>query len=267
MFYAVNMVPQAGTTYTQLYPGPDLGFVGCTPNTVANGCTGATTQAGAAISLDVLPVFNPQSYGAKWDGSMDDTAAINLAIAAACAAGGRVLFPAGIGIFDPATTNLTLCSGLEFDGQGIGVSTLRVKNGIGNYSTMFGSSYQVVTNVTLQNFTVDQNTMNNQPSSLSEGRVVIQTGQNAVGSLTIKNMQFLDLDSINTIISGNAYTTIQNSIFSLNTSGTLYHDHSTLYIAANHATVSETLSPEELTRLARKQPLKSTAAIRPSPAM
>jgi polygalacturonase len=49
------------------------------------------------------PIINVKDYGAKGDGTTDDTTAIENAIAAVPAAGGVVYFPAGVYMVDPDT--------------------------------------------------------------------------------------------------------------------------------------------------------------------
>jgi hypothetical protein len=49
------------------------------------------------------PVYDIRAYGAKCDGSTDDTTSINNAISAASKTGGTVLSPTGICITQPLT--------------------------------------------------------------------------------------------------------------------------------------------------------------------
>ena len=203
---------------------------------VAGGGTGATTAPAALVSLNALPVFNPQHYGAAWDGSTDDTAAINSAITAACAAGGRVLLPAGVGIFNPNTAHLNLCSGLLIEGQGVGVSILRVKAGAGNYATIFGLPSTVYSYTTFRNFTLDYNTTNNQPTSLALARQAVASTSGGT-SMLWDHVEFRDVSAINVIYTGTPYTTVRDCSISLNLTGTLAHDFSALYIAGDHAVI------------------------------
>ncbi len=52
----------------------------------------AQTQVDASYQARNLPVYNAKSYGAKGDGSTDDTAALNAALAAVASHGGGYLF-------------------------------------------------------------------------------------------------------------------------------------------------------------------------------
>lgn len=77
----------------------------------------------------ILPVpiiyYNVKAYGAKGDGTTDDTTAITSAINAAVAAGGGTIF------FPPGTYisgNQTLNASVHFRGAGINASILKLKN-------------------------------------------------------------------------------------------------------------------------------------------
>ena len=65
------------------------------PLTSANAPQFAVKKTTDDELLTKYPVFNPMSYGAVGDGVADDTNEVNLAIAAALAANGQVLFPHG----------------------------------------------------------------------------------------------------------------------------------------------------------------------------
>jgi parallel beta-helix repeat protein len=72
-----------------------------------------------AIPKDSL-LFNVKDYGATGNGSTDDTAAINTAIAAATAAGGTVFFPAGTYM----TTGITIDGKDDFTLLGSGPASI-----------------------------------------------------------------------------------------------------------------------------------------------
>jgi hypothetical protein len=70
------------------------------------------------ISASSLPWFDVTAYGAVGDGSTDDTAAINLAIAALnTAAAGVLYFPAGTYLISSALTTITARSLVKGDGM------------------------------------------------------------------------------------------------------------------------------------------------------
>jgi hypothetical protein len=86
---------------------------------LASGSSAARTLAQRAGD-----VANVKDFGAKGDGSTDDTAAIQAAVAAAVAAGGgRVFFPRGTYLISAPITCST--SGVSFEGQGIDCSTVK----------------------------------------------------------------------------------------------------------------------------------------------
>lgn len=58
------------------------------------------------IVANTVPMFNVMDYGAKGDGTTDDTAAINLAITAANNAGGPVIVPPGTYLIGTALTGI-----------------------------------------------------------------------------------------------------------------------------------------------------------------
>ncbi len=127
-----------------------------TPVSVANGGTGSATQnfvdltttqaaiaglktfttgiavptTGSVNANGVTDWFNVKRYGAKGDGSTDDTTAIQAAITAAQVAGGTVYFPAGIYIVTPTgSPALSVTAGssnaIKFVGAGKLTTTLR----------------------------------------------------------------------------------------------------------------------------------------------
>jgi hypothetical protein len=112
----------------------------------------------AAAAVD-LEYFNVKTYGAVGNGIADDTAAINLALAAARTAGrGTVFFPAGTyntsGSHDLSGTNsLGTVSGLRILGSGIGGTTLKMTDATHD---LFFSNTQTV-DLTLQDFSVTSN--------------------------------------------------------------------------------------------------------------
>jgi hypothetical protein len=92
------------------------------------------TQANAAnlnhienglLGVDLL-VYNVRdpAYGAKGDGTTDDTAAVAAAITAATATGGTVYFPRGTYI----STTQTLATRVNLIGAGVGETVIKLKN-------------------------------------------------------------------------------------------------------------------------------------------
>lgn len=200
--------------------------------------SGNLSVSASAITGQV-PIANggTGAYGVACLGLTDDTVAVNSSIAAACAAGGgRVLIPAGTCLINPHTTNLNLCSGLEIEGQGRGVSILKVGDHVGAWDTVFGIYGTSYSYTTFKDFTLDYNTANNQQATIPHGQLAIGAGAGGT-NMTWDNVEFRDVDAINVIFSGTPYTTVRNSLIKLNTSGAVNHDFSALYIAGNHAVI------------------------------
>lgn len=118
------------------------------------------TSADPSCATTVIPV------AAACDGTTDDTAVINAAETALNSAGGGTLvFPKGVCI----VTGVTKRSSTIWQGQGIGVTVLRLKasttanaviSGLNAY-TLFGtSSFSGIENWTIQDFTIDGNRAN-----------------------------------------------------------------------------------------------------------
>lgn len=129
----------------------------------------------------ILPVptmyYNVKQYGAKGDGSTDDTTAIQAAINAAAGGvtngtntvGGVVVFPPGTYIH----TGLVIYSFIHLWGSGIGATVLQLKNGanadsVQGYnaaSLIGGSSTGGVANWSIKDLTIDGNKSNQSGTS------------------------------------------------------------------------------------------------------
>ncbi len=120
-----------------------------------------------------LNFFNVRDYGAKGDGSTDDTSAIAAARSAAIAAGGgTVYYPAGTYI----SQNQTLSSNVNDVGAGAGVTAIKLKNGANTdlFSAQTGSiSLSATFNAgivgTLSNFSIQGITLDGNKANQSSG--------------------------------------------------------------------------------------------------
>lgn len=196
--------------------------------------------------------YNVKTYGAVGNGSTNDTAAIQAAIDAAVAAdGGVIYFPPGTYEIQPASSptdhifnmGTTPPLNLWFRGDGIGTSTIQVAASAGDYKVIFGpSANSGASNVTFSDLTIDQNTANNPVASniTTYPRMVIWTNTGDA-DLTVVNCEFLNLGSINCIVSYNARTTIIGNRFTVAGLGSVYFDHSTLYIPGEHSVISNNI--------------------------
>lgn len=121
-------------------------------------------------TLPAPVLFNVKQYGAKGDGTTDDTAAIQAAINAVPASGGTVLFPPGIYIVAPTRTRcIAIKSNLRLSGTGA-ASVLKIKNGTGDWHRLLSPRDlgMTVDNVIIEDLSFDSNIINNPSSNLTE---------------------------------------------------------------------------------------------------
>lgn len=160
-------------------PGELFEFTACagTSATVTRGVLGTTTAAhasgftveqvaGTPILGAVEQAYNVRSavYGAKGDGSADDTTAIQAALTAASGAGGGTVFvPEGTYL---VSTMLKAGSGTAIIGAGLGVTTIKMKSGSWSAVTQNGSNGGIsclqagsssTSNITVRGVTFDGN--------------------------------------------------------------------------------------------------------------
>jgi hypothetical protein len=143
--------------------------------------------------------FNVLDYGARGNGSADDTNAIQAAIDAAHrAGGGTVDFPVGTYLVNPRLHTLALYSNLELVGSGRD-SIIKVANGTGNYGTIFSNSGEI-SNLTLRNFRIDQNPYGNWNVDINyfanyQNILQLKVGHN----VTLQGMEF-DEDGVQGVV-------------------------------------------------------------------
>jgi len=179
------------------------------------------------------------NHGAACDGVTDDTAAIQAAINAN--AGGTVTLCTGTSIIAPPskTEILDLGAGnIRITGCGTGCSTLKIKDSAGDFNAIFGPSGGTPSNVQFDNFTMDYNSTNNQPVSLSTYSRDFTYYGNGCTVTNYDHLQVLDINSVNVAYTGCDHSNVTASSFTMNTTGTYYHDSSVLYIAGDNSLIS-----------------------------
>lgn len=160
--------------------------------------------AGLPALADVVSV---KDFGAVGDGATDDTAAIQAALdAVAARGGGTVLLPAGTFVVSPSGTTKWLRVGSETTVQGAGdtATTVKVRDGAGDYRTVFGqaSPSAVVRDVRFSALRIDQNAAGNLAADVRAGDA--GRAQNAIAftafdGVTVEGVAIDPATGVNTI--------------------------------------------------------------------
>ena len=208
-------------------------------------------QALVDLNLMILGIapsaaFSVKAYGAAGNGVSNDTAAIQRAINAASTAGGGVVyFPTGTYLISPPTTAevFNVPSGnIAFRGDGVGLSILKMASGAGDYYTVFGPKANDVSYLWFRDLTFDQNSTGNPVTSSITTYIRAFVWTNLVStSLTVEDCEFTDVNALNIIVSYNTETIVRNCRFSGVGGGSVYHDSSLLYVAADSATIENNI--------------------------
>lgn len=166
------------------------------------GTVAARHYTGAIVSAYLNPdgQLNVKAFGARGDGTTDDTVAIRAAMSSVCSAGGGTLYVTqGTYIIAPtvaANPIIPICSNLTLTGTG----TIKIKNSAGNYRSIFGPSVDAsgVSNFTISGITIDQNSANNAfVLSPFQPRIAIFTGSGAAaGNGTNNNIDNVHITNV-----------------------------------------------------------------------
>jgi hypothetical protein len=217
------------------------------PGVSSDGNGGLTVAGSVAVGTTVLEKdgvnsVNVQAKGADSTGVTDSTAAITAAINTATTLGVGIYFPHGTYTITPTLPGsyaalFPTLNNTRIYGDGEGVSVIKVKAGSGDYYTLF----EVGSNVTIEHLTIDQNSANNPQSSSANAaahpRVVFSWYLGAGSNFSMDHVTVLNIDDINVVYGNATNTKITNCSF-IFTNGAYAHDHSTLYLAADGATVT-----------------------------
>jgi hypothetical protein len=186
-----------------------------------------------------------RDYGARGNGTADDTAEIQSAIDAAHSSGvGVVYFPPGtykISI-QSGVRALTIYAGITLQGAGSDLTTIKLANTQGSYRYIFAASLMAtdLSGFGMYDLCVDQNSTNNTtvPAATTNDKIVLAI---FVGErLRVERCRFKDLDNMQTIDlngTGIKNVAVLDNVFE-NTGNVTYHDHSTVYFAGDGALIA-----------------------------
>jgi len=198
--------------------GPQ-GSVGAQGLTGATGPKGDTGAAGQGVPIggtanqvltkidgtnyntkwsDPTGIVNVKNYGAKGDGSTDDTTAIQNAIAS----NNNVYFPSGIYI---VSASLTINkSNFSLSGAGIDNTIIKAKNSTLNNWTIidFRTSGSDYSNVQFSNFTIDGNQSNRTGFSGGNGIMVLCASANIISNTVIDGIKVLNNSNSGILLQG-----------------------------------------------------------------
>jgi hypothetical protein len=221
---------------------------------VSRSCAAATISFLLLLFIGVSPAsavgplerVSVLDFGAVGDGLADDTAAVANAIIMCAARKAVLFFPAGTYLLTrqaTASSFLPLPSNTRIEGAGMGASIIRIQDGSGSYDSVFGAKYGVASDVFISGITIDQNSAGNplvsEADTLAHPRFLISTARSA--NLAMHQVEALNLNGINSVYSGSTNTVIADCRFLGIGGGFVYHDHSTVYIAAEGAVVANNL--------------------------
>lgn len=192
-------------------------------------------------------------FGAVANDGLDDTAAIQQTIDAVSRTGGGVVrFPTGTYLVSinsqmRSSSAITIRSNVTLEGEGSANSVIRLAKEQGNYDSLFGAETPStsVSNFTMTGLAIDSNGSNNpvqgeqdlQGSGLFRYALRIYKGEN----IRIERNRFFDQIAVNTIsLNGSEVrnVTVSGNRFDAVGGGNADFDHSTIYIDATGATIS-----------------------------
>lgn len=222
------------------------------PNRVTVTESGVSVVAvGTTVTLALPGVVNVQSYGALGDGSTDDTAAIQAALAAV-AAGGTVYFPRGTYLVTPASANAPILTipgpNIHICGAGIGQSVVKVKTGsLPYHSVLRGTTVGTdLSGLELDHLSFDANVAGNPIANLAElangPRITLSV---SVGlRINVHDCQVLNSSGVNDIsLNGTGVGTVMVTRCFFTNLGDdpnhVFHDASAIYVHASGVVIAQ----------------------------
>ncbi|PYI55428.1 glycosyl hydrolase family 28-related protein [Paenibacillus flagellatus] len=249
---ATSAAPDPANVYYVTDKGQEGHFYYDPADTTSADNTGTVLAAAAGYRFKRIvesETYSVRWFGAKGNGTNDDTQPIRDAIAAVSAAGGgTVFFPQGTYIVAPSgSTRIDLKSFVHLNGVGA-KSVIKVKNNPGDYAAIFGAPSSVLTeHVRISNLKFDQNPANNTTCNLDTTRTDANWYQFCImlynyDHITIDNCIFDPVCGVNAITLNNVAcrnATIHNCYFHfVRGTGTPNYDNTSVYLNGRNHTVS-----------------------------
>lgn len=164
---------------------------------VTIGSTTTTTLVTVPVdpSEDTVHPYSVKRYGAKGDGTTDDTTSIQAAITAAIANGyGEVWFPEGT--YKIITTLTVSGPGIVFRGRGKKVSVIQPTTGLAGIPIIKATDHR---QFTVEDMSINGTTSGTPPSiGINSFRSSLSPGSNSCFGLSVRNVEIAAVGSIGT---------------------------------------------------------------------
>lgn len=231
--------------------GVDNQFINVTGSSIVEAVAGTNLKLDDFVAgVNAVLTANVKTYGAIGDGSANDTAAINLAIATV-PVGSKVFFPAGTYKVSPTSLHMIIVAKqkITLEGENRDGTIIKVANSVGDYNSIISDGTVSGTNsmsgLTIKNITIDQNSANNTMSDVVGAPLFTTSPRYCVRVFNgndgrIENVRFTNTDNVNTITMNGGTVinrwTINDCVFD-NVGNGLTHDHSSIYFHGEDITI------------------------------